>query len=429
VTLLVISPDYASHVIPLATLAGAWRDLGERVVVATGPATAPIVAASGFEHVELRLGRGSNPGIIRPEEQPTGEDANLRAFFEATRGGMVETLRYQAAARRTDLLWEPVETAAAVRRIVDDLDPDQIIVDHLAFGATLALRSIGRPYGDVVLGHPTALPVADEVYGYPPTWPACFSPDPDELRALRAQCEAVSAEFTATFNQALAALAPGAAPVDDAFAAHGHVVLYNYPGELRDERRGPLPVHAFLGASVRDESPDDHLRCWLESADQRPIVHVSFGSFLSARADVLACVVGALRPMDVRVSLATGSADPELLGPIPQHWMVRQYLEQVAILDHAAVAVTHGGNNSVTEALAAGVPLVVLPFSTDQFAGAAAIERAGVGRALDPNGSTAATIAAAVDSVVEGEPRARARSLGARLQREPGPSVALRAMN
>ena len=37
--------------------------------------------------------------------------------------------------------------------------------------------------------------------------------------------------------------------------------------------------------------------------------------------------------------------------------------------------------NSVTEAVGQGVPLVVLPFSTDQFAGAAAIERVGIGRA------------------------------------------------
>jgi zeaxanthin glucosyltransferase len=428
-TLLVISPDYASHVMPLVTLAGAWRDAGERVVVATGPATAPIVAASGVEHVPLRLGRGSNPGIIRPEHQPAGEDDNLRAFFEASRGGMVETLRYQAAARRNDLLWEPVDTAAAVRRIVETLDPDQIIVDHLAFSATLALRALGRPFGDVVLGHPTALPVGDEVYGYPPTWPACFSPDPQELRSLRDRCEAVSAEFTATFNRALATLAPAAAPVDDAFAAHGDLVLYNYPAELHDPRRGPLPAHAFLGASVRNDVPDDQLRRWLESSDQRPIVHVSFGSFLSARADVLARVVEALRPMGVRVSLATGSADPAVLGEIPKHWMVRPYLEQVAILDHAEVALTHGGNNSVTESLAAGVPMVVLPFSTDQFAGAAAIERAGFGAALDPNGCSAASIAAAVEVVIGGEMGERTRSLAARLQREPGPRAARTAMS
>ena len=69
VTLLVISPDYASHLLPLATLATAWRDAGERVVVASGPATASITAEFGFERRDLRLGRGSNPGVIRAEDQ------------------------------------------------------------------------------------------------------------------------------------------------------------------------------------------------------------------------------------------------------------------------------------------------------------------------------------------------------------------------
>ena len=109
-TLLVISPDYASHLLPLATLATAWRDAGESVVVATGPATADIVAGFGFDRADLVLGRGSNPGVIRAEQQPPGEDDALRGFFDATRHGMVATLRYQAEARRTDLLWEPADT-------------------------------------------------------------------------------------------------------------------------------------------------------------------------------------------------------------------------------------------------------------------------------------------------------------------------------
>ena len=46
-TLLVISPDYASHLYPLATLATAWRDQGERVVVATGNTTKGVVRAFG----------------------------------------------------------------------------------------------------------------------------------------------------------------------------------------------------------------------------------------------------------------------------------------------------------------------------------------------------------------------------------------------
>jgi len=84
-TVLVISPDYASHLLPLATLATAWHQAGEQVVVATGPANAELVHQFGYQHVDLRLGRGSNPGIIRADEQPRGEDDNLRAFFAATR--------------------------------------------------------------------------------------------------------------------------------------------------------------------------------------------------------------------------------------------------------------------------------------------------------------------------------------------------------
>src|SRR4051794_29317971 len=177
-TLLVISPDYASHLLPLATLATAWQDAGERVVVASGPATASITRDFGFESRDLRLGRGSNPGVIRAADQVAGEDDALRGFFAATERGMVETLLYQANARSADLLWDPVNTAIRVLDVVDRLRPDHVIVDHLAFSARLALQAGGVPHGDVVLGHPSALPVGDEVYGYPPTWPKAFDADP-----------------------------------------------------------------------------------------------------------------------------------------------------------------------------------------------------------------------------------------------------------
>ncbi|MDF2575793.1 MAG: rebG, partial [Agromyces sp.] len=129
-TLLVISPDYASHLLPLATLATAWRQRGERVVVAGGPATADLVARFGFERRDLRLGRGSNPGVISTEQQQVDERDSLLGFFEATRRGAVPTLTYQAEERLTDLMWRPVEAARATQRIVDEVSPDEIIVDH-----------------------------------------------------------------------------------------------------------------------------------------------------------------------------------------------------------------------------------------------------------------------------------------------------------
>ncbi|GAA2513829.1 glycosyltransferase [Winogradskya humida] len=419
-TLLVISPDYASHLLPLAALATAWQRAGERVVVATGPATAALAGSFGFEHTELSLGRGSNPGVIRAEQQPAGEDDALRGFFAATYRGMVETLRFQAEARRNDLLWEPVDRAHAVLKVIEQVRPDRIVVDHLAFSARLALESAAIPYVDVVLGHPSALPVGAEVYGYPTAWPAAFHPAEAELAELHRVCRTVRDEFTGEWNAALHTLAPGATPVVDAFTGHGDLVLYNYPAALHDSARRQLPVpHAFLGSASRTETPAADVRSWMDAGD-RPYVYVSFGSFLSARADVLSTVITALGRTGLRVALATGSAQG--LPPTPADWLVATYLPQTALLDGAALAVTHAGNNSVTEALTAGVPMLALPFSTDQFAGAAAIETAGVGVALDPNAATAHDIAAAVEQALGCAPAARA--IGGQLRDDPGPGLA-----
>lgn len=429
-TLLVISPDYASHLLPLATLATAWSEAGERVVVATGPATDAIVQRFGYERQDLRLGRGSNPGVIRAEDQPSGEDDALRGFFAATRLGAVPTLAFQAAARGDDLLWEPLRVAREVQRIVREVRPDQVIVDHLAFSARLGLSGTGVPHADVVLGHPSALTVGSEVYGNPPAWPRRLQPDPAALADLRRQCEAVRDAFTEHWNVVLAALDPSAPASEDAFAETGETLLLNYPEELHPaERTALLGRHAFLGSAVRSEQPDAEVDAWLARGGA-PIVYVSLGSFLSVRSDVLARIAEALRGPDVRVALAAGSTSPDALGPVPGSWLVRAELPQVTLLGHAALAVTHGGNNSVTEALTAGVPLLVLPLSTDQFAGAAAVETAGFGEALDPNAATPEELRAAAVRLLSlgGEAASRLRDLSDALTRSPGAQRARAAL-
>ena len=428
-TLLIISPDYASHLLPLAALGTAWRDAGERVVVASGDATAGIVDSFGYERAFLQLGRGSNPGVIRAEKQPDDEADSLRGFFEATRQGMVPTLAYQARERLVDLMWQPVEKARATLDVVDAVRPDAILVDHLAYGARLGLWAGEVPYADVVLGHPTALPVGDEVYGRPPVWPRAFRPDADELAALDALCRRVAAGFTAEWNAAGAVLAPGRGPVDDAFALHGPLVLFHYPEQLAaPERASHLPPHEYLGGSLRPEPADPEVDAWLAAGE--PFVYVSFGSFLSVRDDVLRTVVAALRAAGVRAAIASGATPVAELGELPAGWLVREYLPQVRLLREAAVLVTHGGNNSVTEAVGTGTPMLVLPFSTDQFAGAAAVERTGIGEVLDPNTASVGEVRDAVVRLLGLAGRGAellAAAAGA-LAQEPGPARAFRAV-
>ncbi len=72
--------------------------------------------------------------------------------------------------------------------------------------------------------------------------------------------------------------------------------------------------------------------------------------------------------------------------------------------------------------------MVAMPFSTDQFAGAAGLEAAGLAVSLDPNAASPADIGAAVMGVL-GSPFADAAAgVGEALRADPGPARARRAM-
>jgi len=425
-TLLLVVPDYASHWYPMSAVGQAWSDAGERVVVATGDAVRPLVEASGFEWTELQLGAGSNPGVIRAADQPAGEDDHLRRFFAATTRGPVATLAFQASARTRDLLWRPDEVTCRLEVILAETQPTQIVADHVSFGATLALRALGASWAAFVPGHPSALPARGERYGLPPAWPSTVQPASDELDRLRSCCDAVTASFTAEFNDASERLQPGSAPVADAFAVASDVVLYNYPEALHDPARQAQPG-TFLGSCVRSQPLPSTLAPLLAgSRRRRPTVYVSLGSFLSVRDDVLAVVVAGLRSLGVRGVVAAGAADP---GPwdLPDDWIVAPSLPQVAILNHVDAVVCHAGNNTVTEALTAGVPLIALPFSTDQFAIAADLERTGLGVAGPPNELGPSEVASLIDAALTGC-APLAADLGRSLRADPGPRRARAAM-
>lgn len=244
------------------------------------------------------------------------------------------------------------------------------------------------------------------------------------MEELRNLCTRVSESFTSEWNTVLAQLAPELEPSPDAFAEHGDVLVFNYPGELMsEERAGHLPPHVFIGSSVRAEAAEDHVQAWISESDE-PFVYVSFGSFLSVRGDVLNKVVTALKESDIRAAVAYGSAGAESLGDVPENWLVGEFLPQVTLLGSAAAAVTHGGNNSVTESLTFGVPTVVLPFSTDQFAGAAALEDIGFGAALAPNTATVQELRLALGAMLSlpQDTRDELHSLGQTLREGAGRS-------
>ncbi len=393
-SLLVISPDFASHYRPLAVLARSAKLDGSDVVVATGPSLRPSVEADGFVWRELRLGAGSNSGVVAC-------DPAIRRFIAATEAGPIATLRRQALDRKRDLLYEPERVATEIAVLCAELDPEHVIVDHVSFASTLAMYATGRSFITLVPGHASQLPVGGERYGVPATWPSRLAPDPHQLAGLEVQVDRMTRAFTARWNEALDAVSPSTDPVRDAFRVHGHRVLYNSPQTLHDPARTGLPAgHRFVGPLVREEAlPAEHLS-WSVRRDGRAQVYVALGTFLSHRGDVLGRIADALRHVGVRAAFAVGATPVDSLGRCPDDWVIDRQLPQVAMLRSADLIIHHGGNNSVQEALAAGVRQLVLPFSTDQFVNAADLERIGAATVLAPNGSTAADIAVAVDATL-----------------------------
>ena len=411
-TALLVSPDYVSHYLPISAIGAALRDTGHDVVFATGAGLRKRVLADGFGHVALRLGAGSN---ARTEAH--ADDPGASEFLAATYGGMIATLELQARRRLDDLLWEPERVASDLAGIVRDVRPSLVLSDQLAFGASLGLRALGVPYTSFLPGHPCQLPPRGTPFGFPARRPVGFATDA-ELVPLRGLCRSAAHAFTRRFNETLLSLAPQARPVDDAFAEGGSQgTLVNYPAHLADR---PFPAStALVGPCVRDERGDPDLQA-LEPGGDPPRAYVALGSFLSARADVLRRIADALRAARLEAVIASGVTRPHELGPLPQSWIVRAHLPQVAALRACDVVICHGGNNTVMEALTAGLPVVALPFSTDQFAVASDVVAAGVGAALDPNRSSADDLARAVRHVLERSPRERARALGRELRRAPG---------
>jgi UDP:flavonoid glycosyltransferase YjiC (YdhE family) len=83
--------------------------------------------------------------------------------------------------------------------------------------------------------------------------------------------------------------------------------------------------------------------------------------------------------------------------------------------------ITHGGNNTVTESLYFGKPMVLLPVFWDQYDNAQRMHETGFGIRLDTYAHEPAELTAAVEKLLCDEPlRERLAALSQRLQAAPG---------
>lgn len=134
----------------------------------------------------------------------------------------------------------------------------------------------------------------------------------------------------------------------------------------------------FVGPSLRDEDPGAFP---LERVDG--CVYVSLGTLFNEHPEFFRAAIRGLARADRPLVVAVGDdVDPDSLGPVPANAIVRHVVPQLAVLRRCAAFVTHGGMNSVNEALASGVPLVVHPLVHDQLIVARRVAALGAGTIL-----------------------------------------------
>ncbi len=132
---------------------------------------------------------------------------------------------------------------------------------------------------------------------------------------------------------------------------------------------------------------------WWDGSEA-PLVYMTFGTVLghmSMASDVYRTAMNAVRGLDVRVLLTVGRRfDRSSLGPIPANVHVEAWVEQPDVLGQAELVVCHGGSGTAFGALAAGVPVVVVPLFADQFENGRRIADRGAGLVVEAKESTGA---------------------------------------
>ena len=94
--------------------------------------------------------------------------------------------------------------------------------------------------------------------------------------------------------------------------------------------------------------------------------------------------IKALKDENLRVIMSVGEdIDFEKLGEIPNNFIVKKHVDQIAVLEITDVFVTHCGMNSVSEALYYGIPLVLFPQTTEQKGVANRVNELGAGKFLE----------------------------------------------
>jgi MGT family glycosyltransferase len=389
------------------------RARGHRVVFIVEESFAGTLEAQGFEERRMRLAPA--PAV---EEAPGQFWINFIADTAPIfRTPTIEQLGGFIAPTFQALIDGAKYVDDRLREIFDELDPDVIVEDNVV--GFPALPASGRPWVRIASCNPAeikdpAIPPFSS--GYPvadrSAWPAFLEEVERTHRDLWADFDAFMRDRGA----------PGLTWTDsgpDFIHESPWLNLFLYPAEADYARERPLsPTWHRLDSSVRAATETWELPADLRSGEGG-LIYLSLGSLGSADVGLLQRLVDVMSRTRHRVIVSTGPLGDQIrLG---DNMAGARFLPQPAILPQVDLVITHGGNNTVTEAFHNGLPMIVLPLFWDQVDNAQRIHETGFGIRLATYDFEDTDLTGAVDRLLADEPfRRRLAPISARLRANPG---------
>jgi MGT family glycosyltransferase len=375
-------PELSGHLNPMTTLGRELARRGHRVTLVARPDGESKTRSAGLGFAAI--GGGEFPaGAIAAQARTLGEmraREALRYTIEMMRLGAEVTLRDLPA-------------------VVRDEGIDALLVDQVNPAAGTVAEIIGLPFAKVC----NALALNRDPNCPPAVLPWKFRPGPiGRMRNWLGNwfLHRVTAPVRDAINEhrirhGLAPRVGEENPIHLAEIAQ-QPAFFDFPRTRHDPR-----LH-FTGPWHGPASGADIPFPW-ERLDGRPVVYASLGTLQNRLAGMFVTIAEAVAPLGVQLVISLGSADQDaeaVAARCPGTPIVVPMAPQLALLDRAALAITHAGLNTVLEAIARGVPMVAIPITNDQPGVARRLEWLGLGEVVLPQRLTPPRLRAAIERVV-----------------------------
>ena len=312
-------------------------------------------------------------------------------------------------------IWEELIAGARfakgqLREAISRVRPDVIVEDNVV--GFPALVTAGVPFVRIVSCNPLEVPSP----GVAPAFSGLAASDGAGFAHFRAAYRETHEELWRDFDAWFRAQGgPGLPELE--FIGQGDLNLYVYPEEL-DYPRELGPTWHRLDSSVRETESPVALPAGFATG-QRPVIYFSLGSLGSADVSLMRRVIGALAEAPYDVIVSTGPRHDEI--ELASNMWGEEFVPQTRLLPVADIVITHGGNNTVTESMHFGKPMIVLPLFWDQYDNAQRVDECGYGTRMSTYAFSAEELRTRVGEALSDHAlRERSRAAGERIRRADG---------